>query len=209
MCSWTPQILTALSQWQRSSQVAGVGDRSFRLPRPRRSRCILRRTARQRHQFLDRAETSVSGSRLYYVAAPDGVSMMEAAIRAGDAHSAEFCLVQEENGNALPGNRARQSRPGARQPLVRSEGAAAGPPYSDCHQPHDFALPLPMPLVGFRGALRVGDRGSVPRGGSGDGGAVLGSAETRVPSHGWPHAPRKRHGVGRYRYRPDRISGRR
>src|ERR1700739_2172982 len=33
MCSWTPQILTVLSQWQQSSQVAGVGDRSFRLPR--------------------------------------------------------------------------------------------------------------------------------------------------------------------------------
>ena len=31
----------------------------------------------------------------------------------------------------------------------------------------------------------------------------LGSAETRVPSHGWRRAPRKRHGVGRYRYRPD------
>ena len=29
---------------------------------------------------------------------------------------------------------------------------------SDCCQPHDFALPWPMPLVGFRGALRVGDR---------------------------------------------------
>src|SRR5215472_3970904 len=29
---------------------------------------------------------------------------------------------------------------------------------SDCYQPHDFALPWPMPLVGFRGALRVGDR---------------------------------------------------
>ena len=28
---------------------------------------------------------------------------------------------------------------------------------SACHQPHDFALPLPMPLVGFRGVLRVGD----------------------------------------------------
>ena len=66
-----------------------------------------------------------------------------------------------------------------------------------------------MPLVGFRGALRVGDRGSVPRGRSGDGGAVLGSAETRAPSHGWRRAPRKRHGVGRYRYRPDRISRRR
>ena len=43
-------------------------------------------------------------------------------------HSAEFCLVREENGNALPGDRARRSRPGARQPLGRSEGAAAGPP---------------------------------------------------------------------------------
>src|SRR5215469_1395574 len=46
---------------------------------------------------------------------------------------------------------------------------------SDCHQPHDFALPLPMPLVEFLGALRVGDRGSVLRGRSGDGGAVPGS----------------------------------
>jgi hypothetical protein len=55
---------------------------------------------------------------------------------------------------------------------------------------------------GFRGVLRVGDRGSVHRGRSGDGGAVLGSAETRAPSHGWRRAPRKRHGVGRYRYRP-------
>ena len=43
-------------------------------------------------------------------------------------HSVEFRLVREENGNALPGDRARRSRPGARQPLVRSEGAAAGPP---------------------------------------------------------------------------------
>ena len=33
---------------------------------------------------------------------------------------------------------------------------------SDRHQPHDFALPLPMPLVGFRGALRVGDREVFP-----------------------------------------------
>jgi hypothetical protein len=43
-------------------------------------------------------------------------------------HSVEFRLVWEENGNALPGDRARRSRPGARQPLGRSEGAAAGPP---------------------------------------------------------------------------------
>jgi len=43
-------------------------------------------------------------------------------------HSVEFRLVREENGNALPGDRAHRSRPGARQPLVRSEGAAAGPP---------------------------------------------------------------------------------
>ena len=33
---------------------------------------------------------------------------------------------------------------------------------SDGHQPHDFALPWPMPLVGFRGALRVGDREVFP-----------------------------------------------
>src|SRR5215469_8043412 len=69
---------------------------------------------------------------------------------------------------------------------------------SDCHQPHDFALPLPMPLVEFLGALRVGDRGSVLRGRSGDGGAVPGSPETRAPSHGWRRVPRKRHGAGRY-----------
>ena len=50
-------------------------------------------------------------------------------------HSAEFCLVREENGNALPGDRARRSRPGARQPLVRSEGAAAGPPSSPSGNP--------------------------------------------------------------------------
>jgi hypothetical protein len=43
-------------------------------------------------------------------------------------HRVEFRLVREENGNALPGDRARRSRPGARQPLGRSEGAAAGPP---------------------------------------------------------------------------------
>jgi hypothetical protein len=43
-------------------------------------------------------------------------------------HSVEFRLVREENGNTLPGDRARRSRPGARQPLGRSEGAAAGPP---------------------------------------------------------------------------------
>ena len=43
-------------------------------------------------------------------------------------HSVEFRLVREENGNALPGDRARRSRPGARQPLGRSEGAVAGPP---------------------------------------------------------------------------------
>jgi hypothetical protein len=43
---------------------------------------------------------------------------------------------------------------------------------SDCHQPHDFALPLPMPLAGFPGALRIGDRASVPRGRSGHGGAL-------------------------------------
>jgi len=48
---------------------------------------------------------------------------------------------------------------------------------SDCHQPHDFAVPLPMPLVAFRGALRV-----APRGRWGDGGAVLGSAEPRPPA---------------------------
>jgi hypothetical protein len=42
--------------------------------------------------------------------------------------SVEFRLVREENGNALPGDRARRSGPGARQPLGRSEGAAAGPP---------------------------------------------------------------------------------
>ena len=65
-----------------------------------------------------------------------------------------------------------------------------------------------MPLVGFRGALRFGDRGSVPQGRSGDGGAVLGSAETRAPSQGWRRARRKRHGAGRCRYRPDRISRR-
>jgi len=50
-------------------------------------------------------------------------------------HSAEFCVVREENGNALPGDRARRSRPGARQPLVRSEGAAAGPPSSPSGNP--------------------------------------------------------------------------
>jgi hypothetical protein len=38
-------------------------------------------------------------------------------------HSVEFRLVREENGNALPGDRARRSRPGARQPL----GGAKGP----------------------------------------------------------------------------------
>jgi hypothetical protein len=43
-------------------------------------------------------------------------------------HSVESRLVRGENGNALPGDRARRSRPGARQPLGRSEGAAAGPP---------------------------------------------------------------------------------
>ena len=43
-------------------------------------------------------------------------------------HSVEFRLVREENGNALPGDRARRSRPVARQPLGRSEGAVAGPP---------------------------------------------------------------------------------
>jgi hypothetical protein len=40
-------------------------------------------------------------------------------------HSVEFRLVREENGNALSGDRARRSRPGARQPHGRSEGAAA------------------------------------------------------------------------------------
>jgi hypothetical protein len=50
-------------------------------------------------------------------------------------HSAEFCLVREENGTALPGDRARRSRPGARQPLGRSEGAAAGPPSSPSGNP--------------------------------------------------------------------------
>jgi hypothetical protein len=39
----------------------------------------------------------------------------------------KFCVVREENGNALPGDRARRSRPGARQLLVPSKGAAAGP----------------------------------------------------------------------------------
>jgi Acetyl-coenzyme A synthetase N-terminus len=40
-------------------------------------------------------------------------------------HSANFGLVREENGNAVSGDRARRSRPGARQPLVPSEGAEA------------------------------------------------------------------------------------
>src|SRR5215468_2939898 len=53
---------------------------------------------------------------------------------------------------------------------------------SDCHQPHDFALPLPMPLVEFLGALRVGDRGCLLRGRSGDGGTVPGSPETTAPA---------------------------
>jgi hypothetical protein len=70
---------------------------------------------------------------------------------------------------------------GVPRPIIaRKSGGMYGNRNSDCHQPDDFALPLPMPLVGFRGALRVGDRGSVP-GQSGDGGAVLGSAETRAP----------------------------
>jgi len=51
-----------------------------------------------------------------------------------------------------------------------------------------------MPLVGFRGALWVGDRGSVPRDRSVDGGAVLGSAETRVPPH--KRLPCTRAGIG-------------
>ena len=46
-----------------------------------------------------------------------------------------------------------------------------------------------MPLVGFRGALRFGDRGSVPQGRSGDGGAVLGSPQpglaARSPKTPW------------------------
>jgi hypothetical protein len=51
----------------------------------------------------------------------------EAAIRAADTQRRVLGLVREENGNALSGDRARRSRPGARQPLVPSEGAAAGP----------------------------------------------------------------------------------
>ena len=43
-------------------------------------------------------------------------------------HSVEFRLVREENGNALPGDHARRSRLGARQPLGRTEGGAAGLP---------------------------------------------------------------------------------
>jgi len=39
------------------------------------------------------------------------------------------------NGNALPGDRARRSRPGARQPLGWSEGATAGPPSSPSGNP--------------------------------------------------------------------------
>jgi hypothetical protein len=47
----------------------------------------------------------------------------------GQRTAPNFCVVREENGNALPGDRARRSRPGARQPLVRSEGAAGGFPF--------------------------------------------------------------------------------
>src|SRR5262252_8011060 len=39
------------------------------------------------------------------------------------------------NGNALPGDRARRSRPGARQSLGWSEGATAGPPSAPSGNP--------------------------------------------------------------------------
>jgi hypothetical protein len=45
----------------------------------------------------------------------------EAAIRAGDAQR-RILFGPGRNGNALPRDRARRSRPGARQPLLRSEG---------------------------------------------------------------------------------------
>jgi hypothetical protein len=41
-------------------------------------------------------------------------------------YSVEFRLVREENGNALPGDRARRSRPGARQPLGRTRVPETG-----------------------------------------------------------------------------------
>jgi hypothetical protein len=48
---------------------------------------------------------------------------------------AEFCLVRKKTATLYRGDRARRSRPGARQPLVRSEGAAAGPPSSPSENP--------------------------------------------------------------------------
>jgi len=68
-------------------------------------------------------------------------------------HRAEFCVVREENGNALPGDRARRSRPGARQPLVRSEGAAAGPPSLPSGNPI-WSVAISTRSMRFRGARR-------------------------------------------------------
>jgi hypothetical protein len=58
--------------------------------------------------------------------------------RFAPAGTASIRLVREENGNALPGDRARRSRPGARQPLGRSEGPQS--------------IPLPMRHAAMRAA---------------------------------------------------------
>jgi hypothetical protein len=67
-----PRCRQTHSAIYRFFQSQHMGDRSFRLPLPRRPRGILRRAARHRRQFPGRAETGVTGSRLCYVPASDG-----------------------------------------------------------------------------------------------------------------------------------------
>src|SRR6516162_8089728 len=50
-------------------------------------------------------------------------------------HSAEFCLVREETATLYRVTATADPRPGARQPLGRSEGAAAGHPSSPSGNP--------------------------------------------------------------------------
>src|SRR5262249_37231035 len=82
-----------------------------------------------------------------------------AASGAGDARRG-FWLGPEKKRQRSRGARDRRSRPGARQPLGRSEGAAAGPPSSPSGNPI-WSVATSTPLDGVFGE-RAANRGWRP-----------------------------------------------
>jgi hypothetical protein len=69
-----------------------------------------------------------------------------------DRYSVEFCSVREENGNALPGDRARRSRPGAWQPLGAERRGLSRSPFDATDRHAGRRREMPDRGCGRRGA---------------------------------------------------------